>query len=267
MKESPTWAQRRFIDAGHHYLLAGGEPITDLGKIYFESMVGKIKRGEKTPFSEYFGILNGFRLALGGLDYLKMLKGKNALFLSNHTENGPLRNGHWKIVATNYLVRQITGKEIRWTYGQDRSTLQELFREPVTKSVNAIPIREGTGIAGIREILKAFQNQDSVGLYPEGDGRKELIRGNRKAGGIILFAARQNVPIVSTSAWFEKATYTCHLNFTLLNSELIKSMGGSSNKEQAKQEIVDYAMAEIAKNMPRELRGYYQNAQSYTAPS
>lgn len=258
MKERGTsWIEKRLLDAGRHYLLAGGEPITDLGKIYFESMVDDIKTRKQTPFSKYFGVLNGYKISIEGSNFLEDLRDKGAFFLSNHTDNGPLRNGRWKLFATNYLVKQLTGKEIRWTYGQDRSTFQEFFRKSVTQSVNAIPVREGTGIAGIREILKAFQSQDSVGLYPEGDGRKELIRGNSKAGGIMLFAARQNVPIVSISAWFEKAKYTCHLNFTLLDSELIKSMGGSSNKEQAKQEIVDYAMAEIAKNMPRELRGYY----------
>jgi len=259
MKESPTWVQRRVLDVGYHYVLAGGEAITDLGKIFFELMVGKIKKGEKTPLSEYFGVLNGFGLAIEGLDSLKMLTGKNALYLSNHTENGPLRNGHWKLFATNYVVKEITEKEIRWTYGQDRSTGQELFREPVTKSVNAIPVREGTGIAGIREILKAFQSQDSVGLYPEGDGRKELIKGDPKAGGIIYHAAIKGIPIVAISAWFEKEKNVCHLNFALLDNTFIKSMGNvSSNRDDNRQRIVDYAMTAISQNMPSQLRGYYQ---------
>ena len=263
MKESPTWMQRRFIDAGSHYILGGGEKITDLGKIIFELMVDKINKGEKTPLSEYFGILSGFEFDLGGLESLEMLKGRNALFLSNHTENGPLRNGHWKLLATNYFVKKATGKEIRWTYGQDRSTVQELFREPVTKSINAISVREGNGTEGIREILKAFQNQDSVGLYPEGDGRKQLIKGVPKAGGIIYFAAKKDIPVVAISAWFEKGKNTCHLNFALLNNNVIKDMGNVSGGTGFKQKIVDYAMRIISQNMPSQLRGYYQIPQIF----
>ena len=262
MKEtSPNWLQRRLLDGAYHYLLQGKVPITDLGKAFFSVMIDKVKNGELTPFSEYFGVLGGFKFSIEGLNFLVSLKGKNALFLENHTTNGPVRGGHWKLFATNYVVKQITGKEIRWTFGQDKTTPIESFRGPATKSINAIPVREGNGTEGIRLMLKAFEDQESVGLYPEGNGRKELTKGDPRAGGIILLAARRNIPIIATAAWFEKGT--CHLKFIPLNNEHIKNLASiPANKDTNRRDIVDYAMIKIATNLPFQLRGYYKDPQS-----
>ncbi len=207
------WIQRRIIDLGTHYVLAGGDQLTDLGKINFQRFKDNIKSGQATPFSEYIGVLDGFNHSLDGLNVLESLKGKNAFFLENHTADGPIRNGHWKLFATSYVVKDKTGKEIRWTYGQNKSTIQELFRKPVAERINAIPIREKNGTQGVRDIIKALDSKDSVGLFPEGNCDKKLIRGNPKAGGLILYVAKKNIPIVAIAAWFEAKTW--HLSFAI----------------------------------------------------
>lgn len=250
------WAQRSALDFGARHFLGVEDQPTVPGKIYFQSMVERIKKGEKTPLSEYFGVLHGLKFYIDGLSLLENLKEKGALFLENQTRQGPI-SGYWKLFATNYFIKKMIGKEIRWIIEQDDQKPQELFRNPIVRSFNAIPVGEGNGTKGVKLILKAFSDQESVGLYPEGQISEQLIKGDPKAGGIILFAASKNIPIISAAAWFEENT--CHLSFTLLNNEFIKTMGTSPDKEKKKQQIVDYAMAEIAKNMPGEFRGYYQS--------
>ncbi|MBI2613473.1 MAG: hypothetical protein HYW62_01775 [Candidatus Levybacteria bacterium] len=271
MKElAAGWVQRRALDSWSDYLLDCEDQLTASGEINFQIMAERIKKGKQTPLSEYIGVLNGFKLSSEGSSFLEGLKGTGTLFLENHTIQGPI-NGSWKLFATNYLIKKMTGKEIRWISGQNKSTTQRFFRHPIIeshrailnrgnpigKSANSIPVGEGNGTKGIKLILKAFSDQESVGLYPEGEEHRELIRGDPKAGGIILFAARKNIPIISTSAWFGENT--CYLSFTLLDNEFIEALGTSPGRENNKQDIVDYAMAEIAQNMPRELRGYYQD--------
>lgn len=250
------------------YLSDGKAQLTDLGTIYFQRLLERVKKGEKIPLSEHFGVLSGFKFSIDGLSLLENLKGKGALFLENHTIEGPI-SGDWKLFAASYFIKEMTGKEIRWISRQEESTPWEFFRNPIpesvnvilargTKSANAIPVGEGDGTKGVYLILKAFSDQEIVGLFPEADVSKELIRGDSKAGGIILYAASKNIPIISTAAWFGKNT--CHLSFTLLDNEFIKSLASkSSDRGKRKQEIVDYAMAVIAQNMPRWLRGDYKN--------
>jgi hypothetical protein len=239
----------------------GGEPLTDLGKIQFQRLVEQLKKGEKTSFSEHIGVLSGLKIHSSGVDLLESLKEKGALFLENHTENGPLKNGDWKLFATNHIVKQITGKEIRWAFGKDRTTFSEFLRKYIVENMDAIPVKDGDGTEGIRLIMKAFQNQDSVGLFPEGNGGKELRQGNPKAGGIILLAAKKNIPVVSTAAWFDREKRSCHLSFTLLNNNFITGLTTPSmDKSTAKQQIADYAMAMIAQNLPVKLRGHYQGS-------
>ncbi|MBI2049706.1 hypothetical protein HYT32_02270 [Candidatus Roizmanbacteria bacterium] len=248
--------QRRAVDLGIYYILSGGDELTNVGKTNFKKMKNTIKKRENVNLSDYIEVLNGFHLSLDGLNPLEDLKGKGALYLGNHTAEGPIRNGNWKLFAISYYVKKITGKEIRWTYGQDKSTAQELYRKPVTESINAISVGERDGSQGVRDILKAFQNQDSVGLFPEGKSNKELIRGDPRAGGIVLHAAKKNIPIATIAAWFGENT--CHLSFTLIDNDSIRIMGsGLSNKDESKQEIVDYVMRQIAQNLPPRLRGYY----------
>lgn len=233
----------------------GEQPLTNFGKIQFQRLVEQLKIGEKTSFSEHIGVLSGLKIHSNGIDLLENLKGKGALFLENHTENGPLRNGDWKLFATNHIVKQTTGKEIRWAFGKDRTTFSELLRNFVVENMDAIPVKDGNGTEGIRLIMKAFQNQDSVGLFPEGDGGKELRQGNSKAGGIILLAAKKNIPVVSAAAWFDKEEKSCCLSFVLLDNNFIKRLAASSmDKYITKQKIVDYAMAMIAQNLPVKLR-------------
>lgn len=250
------WIQRKVLDLGSHYMLAGGDQLTDLGKMHFQKLTYKIKNGESTPLSEYIGVLYGFNLSVDGLDLLESLKGESVLFLENHTADGPIRNGNWKLFATSYAVKVKTGKEIRWTYGKDRSTIQEFLRKPLTESINAIPIRERDGTQGVRDIIEAFHNQDSIGLYPEGNSHKKLIRGDLRAGGIILHVAKKNIPIIATAAWFGENA--CHLSFVPIDNDVIKNIGKqSSDKNQSKQGIVDYAMRQIARNLPKDKRGFY----------
>lgn len=248
--------QRIFVDVTRVWLQRGGN-LTETGRSNFKNLATFIKKVEKTSFSKHIDILDGFELSVEGLSCLEEIKDKHALFLSNHTNNGPLK-GYWKLFVLNHLVQERTHKEIKWTYGKDKSTLQEFARKMIGESLETIAVREGNGAEGIRSILNAFNQQESVGLFPEGDGNKTLLKGDPKAGGIILLAARRSIPIIVISGWVQENI--CHVNFLPLDQITVLELGSNKDKPAGKQNIVDYAMTQIAQRLPLHLRGYYRSS-------
>lgn len=233
------------------------------GKPRWDDFSNKLKKGEEIAISEYIDMLLGFDLTSGikGLENLTTKKNKPILLVGNHINTGPIRGG-WEHAVISYHVKQTTGKEIRWLQGFDPTTAQNVFLERLSKCTNSIPVRAINRSDLVRTALllnQAIDNQDSLGLYPEGDGSKNLRRGMPQAGRLIASCARDGIDIVTASARFQSDTFS--LTFDKLDRKEIERLDSKgidrANRDTAWQNVADYAMRRIAVNLPKNQRGYY----------
>lgn len=234
------------------------------GKPRYDDFVNSLQKGEQIALSDYRDMFLGFDFKSGikGLENLTDLKDKPILLVANHVNNGPMKAG-WQHVAISYYVKETTGEEIRWLHGFDPTTAQDLFRERLHKSINSIPIRDNDPTRGLPLLRQAIRNEDSMGLYPEGDGSKNLRKGMPEAGGLIGICARRGMGIVSCSVKYQSDTF--FLTFDTLDMTEIERLTPKgtdrTNRYAAWQNVADYAMTRIAMNLPENRRGYYQNYQ------
>lgn len=259
-KELARFIQPITIDLAAFWLQLGEGGIKPEGKPHLRKFLELIKNGSKAALSDNIHILDGYDYTSSvlGLENLEALKGKNIFLVGNHSSEGPLR-GHGQILLTSFYVKNCTDQEIRWVHGSDKTTVQELSRKQVEKTFNTIPVGDGDGSKGVRMILGAFKNQESVGIYPEGNGYKELHKGDPRAGRIILYAVKNNIPIICASTGFRNGVFS--IAFSLLDSSsVIKLENESDQKNAAGEKIIDYAMETIAQHLTPDRRGHY----SYT---
>lgn len=234
-----------------------GQGLKPEGKPRYDDFFNSLKKGEQISLSDYIDMFIGFDFESGikGLENLVSLKGEPMLLAANHTNNGPIRGG-WQYVLISYYLKQTTGKEIRPLHGFDPTTTQDLFRERLYKSINSIPVRDSDRRSASL-LRQAITNRDSMLLYPEGDGSRNLRRGLPNAGRLIQICASRDMNVVSCSAGFRSDTF--FLTFDTLDSKDIERSAEEGNDRYAKgQDIVDYAMQNIAKHLPENRRGYYQ---------
>lgn len=269
--------ERLVLEVGLRASLFGGAPVKPEGRQELQRLKDYIVNGQRTNFSEYFRINDGYDYTsqIHGLEYLEALRGEPILAIFNHSNEGPLRGKGQALVMSHY-VRTTTGQEIRYLHGKDNSTLQELARKKMDYALNIIPVKDPkeTGDkAGI--IREAFANQDSMGISPEGDGTnnlirvipsKGLLRAKPEAATIISVAAVKGYKLVCLTTRFDRETFYLDIdmpleNIRIRNARKLTDPAGSKNKEFSSQIIVDYVMAKIARNLPQVKRGYYQNFQ------
>ena len=231
------------------------------GKPRFDDFVNSLKRGEKIVLSNYMDMFLGydFKSGIEGLESLTLLKEKPILVVANHINKGPMR-GDWQHAAISHYVKKTTQKEVRWLHGFDPTTTQDLFRERSHQLANNIPIRGPDTQKAARLLIQAIKNNDSMGLYPEGDGSRNLRKGLPEAGRLIAICARNSMNIVSCSVRFQRDTF--FLTFDNIDSEKIKALEQKGKDRNAGwQNITDYAMTNIAKHLPENRRGYYGESQ------
>lgn len=247
------------------------------GKPHFDILVDDFMNGQEIVFSKYIHMLDGYdyRSNIYGLENLEQFKDQPILMVANHLTADPLRGGHGKRVVINYYVNEVTQKEIRWLHGRDKTTPQDLVRKDLAKQSNTISVRDDDPKASRQLIRQAFRNKDTIGLHPEGDGNKTLLRGVAKAGQTILYAIANNYPIVCVAIYFRKNAFYLFVDPPLDNERIKKaakilkpdeSMPRADKEKQRqklRQMISDYAMARIAQHLPEEKRGYYKNFQEF----
>ncbi len=231
-----------------------GHDLKPQGKRHLAELSRKIKTGERSNPISNFGILDGFGYTAEGTELLENQKG--VLILSNHSVKGPLR-GYGNTLLIDYLFHQATGgEEIRWAQGHGSSIIEKIH-DVLGKTMNTITVGNGTGIAGAKELLRAWGKRESVGLYPEGIQKKKLQKGDPRAGKVIIMATNRGIPIFCVSSYFEHDVFRVSVN--RLSPTIITHIGSSPEfAKNSAQVAVDYAMITIAKELPRELQGYYQ---------
>jgi hypothetical protein len=233
------------------------------GKLYYDDFIAKIQRGEKISLPDYNNMFLGFDQNSGikGLENLKGLEDKPILALLNHTNNnGPLGGG-WKIVTLSYHVYKTAGNKIRPMHGYDPTACHDLFRERLHKSVNSILIRDPVSSrSGSSSLIQALKNRDSMCLYPEGGfGPRDsnLRKGMSNAGKLIRMCLARDYSLVTVSFRFKNDTFFA--TFDRIEHEEIPKLE-RTDKNKIDQDVVDCAMARIARHLPPDHQGYYKHS-------
>lgn len=228
--------------------------LTESERTEFKKAIEKIKKGERVSFSELGGIIKRNGTEISGADCLDGLQNTAVLVLSNHPTHGPL-NGWAHMLITSSKFRERTGKEILWAHGEDRSTFQDLAREKLSKfSESTILVRGSDAYEGTRRMVKAFNDKNAVGIHPEGDGHDKLGRAVADAGHLIFRTAYRNIPVICSAGFFDPKTGQLNISFFRISREKILEFKDSNG---SRQEVADFVMAEIAKRLPPEKRGFY----------
>ena len=260
------FAQRTIDEAVLRSLQLGeGHGLKKEGKPHFDQFIRDFKAGKQMLFSRHIHMLDGFDYESNILDInnLETVKSQPILIVTNHPYGGPLR-GHGQRVIINYYVSNISQKEIRWLHGFDKITLEQLTRNRFARQSNTILVRDKNPKGPSDSIRQAIGNKDIIGIHPEGDGYRTLLRGRPEAGRMIRFCVAKNYSIVCIATRFEKDSF--FLTFLPpLDSEKIKSIAKAktTDRNSGWQGISDYAMARIAKHLPEKNRGCYQNYQDF----
>lgn len=146
--------------------------------------------------------------------------------------------------------KESTGREITWTQGQAASGASNT----VHGSIETIQVGEGNGSAGARNILNALKEK-TVGLFPEGTQKRDLVKAVPGAGKIIARAARTRIPIAYMATSFRDG----HISITAgnIDPETIQIIERNKNTDPY-QSIADYAMIQIARHLPEDRQGFYK---------
>lgn len=225
-----------------------GHGLKPEGKLHFEEFIRKMKAGERADPISNMQMLDGFRYTFEGSELLTNQGG--ILLLSNHSVEGPLR-GYGNTAVIDYIFYQTTGERIRWVQGHGSSIVGKIH-VALGQTMNTITVANGNGVSGAKELLRTLIRGESVGLYPEGVQKKELQRGDPRAGKIITLAANRGIPVFCASSYFSNDCFRLFID--ALDNPIIKGRGNSP------QAIVDYAMTTIASHLPENRRGFYKSA-------
>lgn len=267
------WLQRRSDEAILRSRQFGiNRGLRPEGKPDFNELVEDYKQGEQILLSRYIGILKGFDYGsnIYGLKNLDAIKHEGVLLVGNHPYQDPLTGGHCQRILINYHVDLITQKEVRWLHGLDTTSIEHFTRDRFAKQSNSIPVRDNDPEAARDLIRPAIRNRDIIGINPEGDGNKSLLRGLPKAGQMILFSFLNHYNIVCVTTDFQNDSFFLTFH-PPLNSERIKKVleilkdnrGNHDKRDEIWQAISDFAMAIIARSLPEEKRGYYHDFQNF----
>ena len=256
------WAERRFDEAvlrSRQFGLHRG--LRPEGKPHFNQLIKDYKEGKQILFYKYIHVLDGFdyRSNIHGLENLEKIKDQPILIVANHPYEDPLKGGHCQRILINHNVYNITQKEVGWLFREDKISPEYLMRKRFLRQSSLIPVRDDDPETSRTLIRQAFRNKDTIGINPEGDGNKTLLRGLPKAGQLILLSARSNYNIVCVATEFKNGVFFIAFDEPL-DSQLIKDAaanGSTDNKDFLWQTISDYAMAIIAKHLSEKRRGYY----------
>jgi len=239
-----------------------GRGLKREGKPCFDQFIQDYKNGEQILFSRYIHMLDGFDYEsnISGLDNLGGIKDYPILIVANHPYEDPLRGGHGQRIVINYYVDKITQQEVRWLHGLDKTSPEQFTRKRFAKQSNTILVRDNDPETSLKLIRQAFRNKDTMGINPEGDGNKTLLRGKPKAGQMILLAILHNYNIVCVATEFKNDAFFITIDQPLDN-EMIKDAARTptDSKDFLQQTISDYAMAGIAQHLPEDKQGYYRS--------
>lgn len=239
------------------------------GKPHFDRLIRDYKEGKQILFHNYIHMLDGYdyRSNIHGLENLEKIKNEPILVVANHPYQDPLLGGHCQRILINYNVYNITQKETRWLFGEDKTSPEHFMRRRFSRQSSTILVRDGdkkgkvmSGIA----VGGALKNRDIIGINPEGDGAKTLLKANPNSATMIFLAAIHNYKIVCVATDFKNGTFFMAVDSSLNNNRIRKArIKLKDNQDNLRELVANYAMAKIAMHLPEEKRGYYSNPQEH----
>lgn len=264
------WAQKRLDEAilrsrqfGVH---RGLQPE---GKPHFDQFIRDYKEGKQMLFYRYIHMLDGYdyQSNIHGLKHLQAIRDEPILIVANHPYADPLKGGHCQRILINHNVYLVTGKETRWLFGEDKTSPEHFMRKRFSRQSSTISVRDGdkkgkvmSGIA----VGEALRNRDIIGINPEGDGNKTLLKANLNSATMIFLAAMHNYKIVCVATDFEADTFFMAVDSPLDNNQIREARIKLKHDQDNLRELVaNYAMAKIALHLPQYKRGYYSNPQEH----
>jgi len=235
------------------------------GKPHLDRMIADYKNGQVIEFWRYTNMLDGYDYTskIYGLENLESTNNQPTLIIANHPYGGPLR-GHGQRFVLNHYVHKTTGKETRWLFGLDKTTPERFTRKRFVNQSSLIPVRDDDPKTSNKLILQALRNKDTIGINPEGDSNKTLLKAVPKATRMIILSARHNYNIVCVATDFKNGAFFMSAD-PPLDNERIKETRRILNdkKDELNQLVSDYVMSRIAQHLPEEKRGYYTNFQKF----
>ncbi|MEX2012894.1 MAG: hypothetical protein WD967_00650 [Candidatus Levyibacteriota bacterium] len=229
-----------------------GHGLKPEGKPHFEEFLRKVKAGERSDPASNIQIFNGFTFSTEGAELLK--NQKRILLLSNHSVEGPLR-GYGNTLVIDSVVEQAAGERIRWAQGHGSSIVDKIH-DALGQTMNTITVADGNGISGVKEIIRAWERGESVGLYPEGVQKKALQKGDPRAGKVMLLAARKDISIFTAVSYFENDHFSVAID--KLDNQLLAETVSNPFGNTPSQHAVDLAMNTMAPHLPPHKRGRYK---------
>lgn len=258
------WAERRVDEAVLRSRQLGKEAgLKKEGKPYFEEFIRDYKNGQRIEFWRYVHIMDGF-------DYTSNIYGLENLtpdtfVVANHPYGGPLR-GHGQRFVLNHHVHEATEKETRWLFGLDKTTLERFTRNRFVNQSSLILVRDDikNKETSADMIRNAFTNKDTIGINPEGDGNKTLLKAVPESARMMILAAIHNYNIVCVATDFKDDTFFMTVDPPLDNETIREARKILKRDEnRLRQLVADYTMAIIASHLPKQKRGYYTDFQKF----
>lgn len=239
------------------------------GKVHFDNFIRDYKNGQEMLFCRYIHVLDGFDYEsdIHGLGNLEEIKTQPILIVTNHPHAGPLK-GHGQRFVINHYINQVTQKETRWLFGEDKTSPEHFMRRRFSRQSSTILIRNGDKKAKVMSagiaVSEAIKNRDIIGINPEGDGNKTLLKANPNSATMIFLAAMYKYNIVCVATDFKNGTFFMAVDSPLDNNQIRKArIKLKSGQNGLRELLADYTMAKIAMHLPEDKRGYYSNPQEH----
>ncbi len=246
MGEKVSFFEALVIKGGALYQ---GQGLSPEGRANYWAFIQNLIDQNPQFLSNQLGILDRYTTFCSGEDSLSSLD-TGAFLALNYTTVGPLR-GFWHTLLASKVVKDQTGKNIRWIQSWGSNKLVAIIHDSLAKSVNGILVGHPEKPSqGVRDVHKALHNKEIVGIYPEGQPSRELGPAEKGAGGLIYGAALKGRPTIVTSVWAVDKNLNMH--FELLEpDQILAQVDRTAPNPEIYLKTGAYIMAEIANHLPK----------------
>jgi len=197
------------------------------------------------------------RLTVNGLEHLNGDFKRPYLFVSNHLSNSD------GLVLNKVLEKEnitfLAGKKL------EANSLTNLGFK-IVRSIAILP--NSADKEAIRRVISTVKEGNSILIFPEGTRSRsaKMIEGKK---GILLFAKLTNVPIAPIGIWGteklipieddmgKEAFHDADITVYIGQSFKLPQKSENQTKENWEEESMQLIMTRIARLLPKEYRGYY----------
>ena len=206
-----------------------------------------------------FQIKRYAKISVKGFENLSRDYKRPCLFVCNHLSNsdGLILN---KVLEKENLIF-LSGKKLEF------NSMTSLG----LKAVKSIPILPNSpDREAIKKVISVVKDGNSVLIFPEGTRSRtaKMLEGKK---GILLFAKRTNAPIVPIGIWgsekfmpveenMKKESFSsANINVNIGEIFYLPKKKNDETKEDYENSCLNHIMTTIAKLLPKEYQGFYED--------